>query len=484
MDEENVMRRPRVSTTTTAIAILAMIASLLLPGLAVAQDEPRLSISPPKLNFGGVDVGASKVKMLKVRNRGTGDLEVGAIAPCDGTSLEYSTSFAAPATIAPKGSINVEVAYSPGDTGTDSGCLTISSSDPRNPEYEVSLSGRGVDDTATGDSPDIDLQPDSLDFGAVPVGGSRTLKVKVKNKGGSPLEGVMVGRCFETSEEYTWSPTDMFAVPVDENVKVEVTYSPIDEAGDDGCLEIISNDPDENPAVLEVTGAGGDADGVDLDIFAFKVKRKVVLGGDDDEPFSPRLWVKNESDVDGERTAIVIGMQADVVVYEEELPVSDRPGDQGKTPYRFPEFEPTEGGEIIWAAVIEDDDPDVDEAFAVTWVEGSTSDSTGLDLDVVKIRATKRVSLASGRRVRLRAWVRNEGAIDELRAMTLTGVQGGIEVYSETVDASDVPGDDGATRFGFPPYVPESDGDILWTLVIADDDPDEDVRSAVTRVRP
>jgi hypothetical protein len=478
------MRRQSVSMTIRAIAILTMSASLLLPGVVVAEDEPRLGISPPKINFGGVDVGTSKIKTLKVRNRGKADLEVGAIALCDGTSVEYGVSFAAPATVAPKGSVDVEVSYAPADTGTDRGCLRISSNDPRNPQYEVSLSGRGVDDTVSADGPDIDLQPDSLDFGAVPVGASRTLKVKVKNKGTVPLEGVMVGRCFETSEEYSWSPTEMFTVPADENVKLEVTYSPVDEIADDGCLEIVSNDPDENPAVLELSGVGGEGSGVDLDIFAFKVKRKVVLGEEDENIVTPRLWIKNSGEVDGERLALVIGTQAGVVVYEEELLVSDRPGNQGKTPYRFPDFVPTEGGEIVWMAVVDDDDEDADEAFAVTWVEGVAEASVGLDLDVVRLKPTKKVSLDSGRKIRLRVWVRNSGAIDDARPMTLVGVQGGVEVYREAVDASDVPGDDAATRYVFPTYVPESVGDILWAVTVADDDPDEDARSAVTRVRP
>jgi hypothetical protein len=68
--------------------------------------------------------------------------------------------------------------------------------------------------------------------------------------------------------------------------------------------------------------------------------------------------------------------------------------------------------------------------------------------------------------------------------MTLTGVQGGVEVYSETVEASDRPNDDGAARYGFPSFAPERTGDIVWAVTVADDDPDEDVRSAVTRVRP
>jgi hypothetical protein len=84
----------------------------------------------------------------------------------------------------------------------------------------------------------------------------------------------------------------------------------------------------------------------------------------------------------------------------------------------------------------------------------------------------------------LRAWIENPGSLDEVRTATLTGVQGGIGVYTVTLDVSDMPGDDAATRYNFPSYTPEFEGDIVWSIAVADDDPDTDKMSAVTKVNP
>ncbi|MDH3255924.1 MAG: hypothetical protein OEM62_13090, partial [Acidobacteriota bacterium] len=285
--------------------------------------------------------------------------------------------------------------------------------------------------------------------------------------------------------EYTWAPTDMFSVPPDDNLKVAVTYAPTDEGTDEGCLEIVSNDLDESPAVLEVVGTGVESlsEVVDFDIYDFKVKRKIRLGST--QKATPALWVKNTGQLDDSRPAIVMGMQNGVVVYDEELMVSDRGGNQGKTKYRFPSFVPADPGEILWVAVIDDDDEDIDESMAVTQVVGPPTASAGFDLDAAKLKATKRVALSEPQPIRLRAWVMNSGSVDGVGAMTLSGMQAGVEVYREMLsDVSDIPGDGAATRYDFTSFTPIDEGDILWTLSIADGDIDDDVMSAVTRVGP
>jgi hypothetical protein len=444
------------------LAVLVLITVLVLaalPSAARGEDEPKIGISPSKLEFGTVE--STKTKSTNIRNHGKADLVVTSINSCSGTSGEFGWIAATPFTVAPKKALKLEVSYTPVDAGVDKGCLEIASDDPKRPIVKLSLRGRAEDDAPPVDGPDIDLKPDFLDFGEVPIGSSATRSVKVKNKGTEPLEGVMVGWCFETSPEFTWDRTDMFSVPPDENVKVAVTYSPTDEGTDEGCLNIVSNDPFENPAVLDLTGTGVDslAGLVDLDITGFKVKKKFEAGSSDE--IFVHLWVRNEGEVNEPRPAVVIGRQGETVVYEETLMVADKPGNKGSNKFAFPSFLPTAAGEILWIAAIDDDDLDLDEAFAVTQVDGVDGPSVDVDLDAVKLKPTKKVSLQRDRSIRLRAWIENR-----------------------TLDVSDMPGDDAATRYNFPSYTPEFEGDIVWSIAVADDDPDTDKMSAVTKVNP
>jgi hypothetical protein len=177
-------------------------------------------------------------------------------------------------------------------------------------------------------------------------------------------------------------------------------------------------------------------------------------------------------------------MQDGIVVYEQSLMVADKSGNNGSKKYSFPSFLPTATSEILWMAVIEDDDLDVDEAFAVTQVASSPTASVDVDLDALRLKANRKVSLDRGKRIRLRVWFENPGTLDESRPATLTGVQAGIEIYSESLDVADQPGDDAATKYNFPSYRPQAEGDIIWSVTVADDDPDIDRTSAVTRVMP
>ena len=470
----------------SASGLLLVLIGMALAGAfataATAQDAPKLGISPPRIEFGTVET--SKTKSTKIKNHGKADLVVSSVDPCPGTSTEFSWTSPAPFTLAPKESLRLAVTYTPVDAGQDKGCLEIVSNDPKHPTVGVPLRGRGKDDAPPASGADIDLKPSSLDFGEVVSGSSRALAVKVKNKGTSTLEDVILNRCFETSPEYTWDPMAVFSVPPGGEAIVVVTYAPTDLGTDEGCLEVVSNDPDENPAVLEVIGTGVETSTalVDLDIRDFKVKKKFQLGSADE--IFVHLWVLNAGAVNEPRLAVIVGMQNGILVYEQSLTVSDKPGNNGGKKYKFPSFLPTEAGEVLWMAVIEDDDPDLDEALAVTQVVGTAAPSVDVDLDAVKLKPTKKVSLARGKPIRLRVWIQNPGSVDESRVATLSGVQGGIEVYSVPLDVSDMPGDAAATKYNFPRFTPSVEGDVLWAVTIADDDPDVDAMSAVTRVKP
>jgi hypothetical protein len=444
-----------------ALSLACAVTLTVLPSAAWAANDPqpKIGVAPSQIQFGTVET--SKTKSTKIKNHGKADLVVSAVTPCTDTSSEFVWASVAPVTLAPKETLKLEVSYTPVDTGEDKGCLEVASNDPKRPTVQVSLRGRAEDDTPVVAGPDIDLKPDELNFGEVPVGGSATRSFKVKNKGTESLDGVTVGRCFETSAEFSWDPADMFSVAPDENVSVRVTYLPVDEGVDEGCLSIVSNDPDENPAILDLRGTGVSPGSglVDLDIFQFKVKKRFEAGSSD-EVFV-HLWVRNEGDVDEPALAVVVGMQDGLVVYEQSLTVADKGGNRGSKKYTFPSFLPTGTSEILWLAVIEDGDADVDEAFAVTQIDGPQAASVDVDLDAVRFKATKKASLTKGKRIRLKVWIENPGVVDETRVATLTGRQGPTDIYSETLEVADRPGDDAATRFNFPAYAPVAQGDIL-----------------------
>ncbi len=103
-----------------------------------------------------------------------------------------------------------------------------------------------------------------------------------------------------------------------------------------------------------------------------------------------------------------------------------------------------------------------------------------VDLDITQFRAGNRVNV--GGTVTPSLGVRNNGAVDAQRPATVVGVQGGVQVYNETIQVSDALGG-GATTFNFPSFDVAGGGNITWTATIVDDDADVDQATATTRVR-
>jgi hypothetical protein len=92
---------------------------------------------------------------------------------------------------------------------------------------------------------DINLNPAALDFGAVPAGSLVTLNTEIQNLGTLGLNVNLINLCVGTSAEFTWAPAAPFTVAPGMSQTLAVTYAPVDDGIDTGCLAISSNDPDE-----------------------------------------------------------------------------------------------------------------------------------------------------------------------------------------------------------------------------------------------
>jgi hypothetical protein len=105
-------------------------------------DAPMISLSRTRFNFRNVLPGESKTKTLAITNNGDGDLEVSLV-------LEGDDAFSiddedAEVVIAPDASEEVDILFSPAETGDFNSSLNISSNDPRNREAGVVVLGSSV----------------------------------------------------------------------------------------------------------------------------------------------------------------------------------------------------------------------------------------------------------------------------------------------------------------------------------------------------
>ena len=199
--------------------------------------EPVISLSPASLSYGNVNVSSPSVLVLSVINTGTADLVVSNITSDDGQFVPGSTSF----TVSAGDTTDVNVTFTPGSLGAQSGTLSITHNATGSPST-VAMDGTGVS------SPVIDLSPSSLDFGNIDLSSSGVLTLTVSNTGSADLVVSNI-----TSDDGQFVPDlTSFTVTASNNQVVNITFTPTDPGTQTGTLTITHNGA-SSPSTVAMT---------------------------------------------------------------------------------------------------------------------------------------------------------------------------------------------------------------------------------------
>jgi hypothetical protein len=342
----------------------ALVVAILACTWAAGAEAQSLAATPPSFDFGGVAVGAKVSLTGTIANVGSAPVDVYGVAPCAGTSSEFSGRLmpTPPFQLYPGQTAQLYAFYAPVDATTDTGCLAIQSSDAVSPVLEIALSGSGVGEAI----PHLALAPTSIGFGRVTLGTTATQAAAIQNTGAAELVVSAVALCAGTSDEYAYSaPALPIAIAPGASVELAVTYAPRDTVSDGGCVAITSNDP-VSTARLSLAGVGLDPAAVlDADIVGIDVPsdyKRTKAGS----PIAPAVGFSNASPLDGTVLVGLVAVQNGFEVYRAERQVYAY---RGVTTYaHLAGFTPTAKGIITWTATVTDADPDVDTATADTLV--------------------------------------------------------------------------------------------------------------------
>lgn len=213
------------------------------------RSEPDIQAKPLVLDFGGVAPNSSRALSLAIENRGGAVLTITNIALDPGPDKEFSAILPSlPLQVKPNSVIKVATFYRPINKGLDNGLLTISSDDPDTPELKVRLVGQSP-------PAGIVVRPLLLDFGGIPVNGSRSLSVTVANTGAKPVK--LTGTVIDSpSKAFQVSPAPSVPVTIlpNSSTVVNVAYSPPTNARHKGTLTIQSDDLVQPEVKVELVG--------------------------------------------------------------------------------------------------------------------------------------------------------------------------------------------------------------------------------------
>jgi hypothetical protein len=111
-------------------------------------------------------------------------------------------------------------------------------------------------------TPDIEVKPTILDFGATPVNGRRERVLTVQNLGDGPLT---VSSATLSNARFTVSsPMESFTVEPKTERPVIVRFSPLVSGLQTGTLTFVTNDPDEMTVTISLRGEGSTANTEEL----------------------------------------------------------------------------------------------------------------------------------------------------------------------------------------------------------------------------
>jgi len=194
---------------------LVLATAMLLPGCGVDSEgpegpaEPACDLDVDSLSFGAVTVGDSLDLTFKITNTGGGTLA--------GTVSEACTDFAivgnASYSLGAGDSATFTVRFSPASAGSKACTIETGASQCA----DLPLSGAGV-----AAAPACQVNPASLDFGAVSVGAHKDTTFTIRNTGGGTLSGEVYADC----DDFSIVGNGEFDIGADQSATFTVRFAP------------------------------------------------------------------------------------------------------------------------------------------------------------------------------------------------------------------------------------------------------------------
>jgi len=225
---------------------------------ALAQDDaPDIAATPEAFDYDSVSVGNIREHGFAVTNEGTAQLVVFSTEIQGADADQFQIRSGGGAFLLNPGPVRlVSVRFVPTRVGPQSAVLRLETNDPDENPFEINLSGIGLG------FPDIaTVGPRILAFNTVSLGSTDTLAIVIVNQG---LVDLAISK-----KELTGPDVDQFeitdgAMPVSlapqERDTITVSFTPSSNGEKNALLRLTSNDPDENPLDIVLSGSGISAD--------------------------------------------------------------------------------------------------------------------------------------------------------------------------------------------------------------------------------
>jgi hypothetical protein len=204
-----------------------------------------VSLSPPSLNFGNQTVGiTSTPQVVTLTNTGNINLTITSIQITGANSGDFAQNNNCPGSVAPNGSCQISVTFTPTATGTRNAAVTITDNAPGSPQ-SVPLTGVGV-------LPAVTFSPTSLTFPTQLVfTTSKAQPVQLTNNG----LGILLISKIAASGPFSQTNNCPSSLNPGANCTISVRFHPKNKNVFHGAVSVTDNAPG-SPQKVPLTGTG------------------------------------------------------------------------------------------------------------------------------------------------------------------------------------------------------------------------------------
>jgi uncharacterized membrane protein len=244
-----------------------------IPELTISQSDGTLLPSGSgSINWGNFNLSAPVVtRSLTITNSGTASLTNLGLLIDGAQSTDFTASGLTSTTLAPGATATFQLKFRPSTAGSKSATLRVSSNDPSNNPYSISLSGIAIA------LPEIALESSdgsllttptaTLSFGKVNLGylsGPQT--IRIKNVGTANLTGIALALGGANSSQFLVTQPAVSTLAPGSSTTFTVTFKPTSDGVRSATIVLASNDEDENPIQLTLTGTGSAVPVIAVDV--------------------------------------------------------------------------------------------------------------------------------------------------------------------------------------------------------------------------
>ncbi len=207
--------------------------------------------------------GSSAAQTFTIKNIGGANLTGLALSKSGTTPADFTTSTLGVTTLAPNATTSFTVTFTPQAGGARSAVVNIASNDADENPFRINVAGTGgtpeisvFDGSGTGGSERFD-NVGTASFANTAVGANSVAQTfTIQNIGGSNLTGLALSKSGTGAADYALGTLGVASLAPGGTATFTVTFSPLVSGTRAAIVNIASNDADENPFRINVTGSG------------------------------------------------------------------------------------------------------------------------------------------------------------------------------------------------------------------------------------